>query len=218
MTANDLVFSPQVRGKAVPYSESRPMRSKPSQANGARVSFLILSPSSLSMAIQVLRSPYGQLSEAAPSRLEATQGSEAQVAAKGPRPSNGLDLVLRLRGAARLHGGPRAPRLFWNLHRTAPPVLATLASRRPERHRQCRGIRGDPRLPPLSEGTVHGLPIGGDRGEGHDPQSLRGSGHRSDPGSVRGNPEPDVEPAAASRDASDSFPVTDVAPFEGLCS
>src|SRR5207247_10792294 len=101
MAANDLVFSTQVRGKAVPYSESRPMRSKPSQANGARVSFLILSPSSLSMAIQVLRSPYGQLSEAAPSRLEATQGSAAQVAAKGPRPSHGLALVLRLRTSPR---------------------------------------------------------------------------------------------------------------------
>src|SRR5438552_19071293 len=124
MTANDLVFSPQVRGKAVPSSQSRPMRSKPSQANGARVSFLILSPSSLSMAIQVLRSPYGQLSEAAPSRLEATQGSEAQVAPKGPCPSNGLDPVLRLRGAARLHGGPRAPRLFWNFMRTSRSVLA----------------------------------------------------------------------------------------------
>src|SRR5438876_12113454 len=128
MTANDLVFSPQVRGKAVPYSESRPMRSKPSQANGARVSFLILSPSSLLMAIQVLRSPYGQLSEAAPSRLEATQGSEAQAAPTGPRPSIGLGLVLRLWGAARLHGGARSARLFWDLHRTAPPVLATLAS------------------------------------------------------------------------------------------
>src|SRR5207247_8359664 len=127
MTANDLVFSPQVRGKAVPYSESRPMRSKPSQANGARVSFLILSPSSLSMAIQVLRSPYGQLSEAAPSRLEATQGSEAQVAAKGPRPSNGVDLVLRLRGAARRQGAPRAPGLLAHLQ---PPPRPDPATRR----------------------------------------------------------------------------------------
>src|SRR5438034_119606 len=168
------------------------------------------------MAIQVLRSPYGQLSEAAPARLEATQGSEAQVAPKGPCPSNGLDLVLRLRGAARVHGGPRAPRLLWNLHRTAPSVLATLASRRPERHRQCRGIRGDPRLPSVSKRPVHGLPIGGDRGEGHDAQSIRGSGHRSEPGSVCGNPGPDVEPAAPSRDAPDSVPVTDIAPFEGL--
>src|SRR5205809_5776880 len=101
MTANDLVFSPQVRGKAVPYSESRPMRSKPSQANGARVSFLILSPSSLSMPIQVLRSPYGQLSEPALSRLEATQRPKAQVPPKAPSLSNGLNLVLLLRAPLR---------------------------------------------------------------------------------------------------------------------
>src|SRR5437899_2652430 len=172
MTANDLVFSPPVRSK--PTSAVRRPGSVPNAVlpSRARLSFLILSPSPLLRPNQVLRHPYGQLSEAAPSRLEATQGSEAQVAPKGPRPSNGLGLVRRLRSAPRLHGGARSPRLLRDLHRTAAPVLATLAFRCPERNRQCRGIRGDPRLPSVSQGTVHRIPIGGDRGEGHGPQSI----------------------------------------------
>jgi len=214
MTANDLVFSPPVRSK--PTSAVRRPGSVPNAVlpSRARLSFLILSPSSLLRPNQVLRHPYGQLSEAAPSRLEATQGSEAQVAPEGPRPSNGLGLVLRLWSAARLHGGPRAPRLFRDLHRTTPPVLATVAARCPERHRQCRGIRRDPRLPSVSERAVHGLPIRSDLGESHGPQSIRGSGQRCEPGRIGGNPEPHVEPAAASRYAAPvSGPVTDVAPF-----
>src|SRR5437867_10739736 len=80
MTANDLVFSPPVRSK--PTSAVRRPGSVPNAVlpGLARLSFLILSPSSLLRPNQVLRHPYGQLSEAAPSRLEATQGSEAQVA------------------------------------------------------------------------------------------------------------------------------------------
>src|SRR5712691_1882320 len=144
------------------------------------------------------RSPYGRLSEAAPPRLEATQGSEAQVAPKGPRPPNGLGVVLRPRRAARLHGVARAACLFGDLHRPAPPVLAAVASRHRERHRQCLGIRRDPWLSLLSQGAVHGIPIGSDRRACDGSKPLRGTGHRGKPGTVSRNPWHGREPATAS--------------------
>src|SRR6058998_132966 len=88
-------------------------------------------------------SPYGQLSEAAPPRLEAPQGSEAQTAETGTRPTYRVGAVHRHRRAARVHGGPRAHGLRRHLHRAPSTVLATVAPGHPERHRQCPGLRGD---------------------------------------------------------------------------
>src|SRR5438093_12386926 len=103
MTANDLVFSPPVRSK--PTSAVRRPGSVPNAVlpSRARLSFLILSPSSLLRPNQVLRHPYGQLSEAAPSRLAAPQRPAAQVAPDRPRPSNRPGLALRLWSAPRPH-------------------------------------------------------------------------------------------------------------------
>src|SRR5436309_1192080 len=107
-------------------------------------------------------SPYGQLSEAAPPRLEAPQGSEAQTAETGTRPTYRVGAVHRHRRAARVHGGPRAHGLRRHLHRAPSTVLATVAPGHPERHRRCPGIRGDAGIPHVSQGTLHGIPVGSD--------------------------------------------------------
>src|SRR3989475_3461740 len=154
------------------------------------------------------RSPYGQLPETPPPLVEAPPGSEAPPAETGTGPSPRVGALPDRRRAARLHGGPRAHGVRRNLHRAAPTVLATLAPRHPEGHWRGPGVRGDPRIPHVSQGTVHGIPIGSDLGEGDGSKPLRGSGHRGKPRSVCRN---STEPTAASRNAStESGPVTSV--------
>src|SRR2546428_2679146 len=156
------------------------------------------------------RSPYGRLPETAPSFVEATQRSEAQPAETGTGPSPRVGAVHLHRRAARFHGGPRAYGVRGNLHRAPSTVLATVAPRHLERHWRCPGVRRDPRLPHVSEGTVHGLPIGSDLGTGDGSKPLRGSGHRGKPGSLSRN---GTEPTAASRNSSiGSGSVTSVVP------
>src|SRR3989449_11771487 len=208
MTANDLVFSPPVRSK--PTSAVRRPGSVPNAVlpSRARLSFLILSPSSLLRPNQVLRHPYGQLPETAPSFVEATQRSEAPPAQAGTGPSPRVGALHRHRRAARFHGGPRAHGVRRNLHRAPSTVLATLAPRHLERHWRCPGVRCDPRIPHVSQGAVHGIPIGSDLGKGDSSKPLRGSGHRGKPGTLSRN---GTEPPAASRNASaESGPVTSV--------
>ena len=89
MTANDLVFSPRRRGKlgfwGSPWNFG-------AQSRPAGRCALIVSDTLAVVFIDALRgvpSPYGQLSEAAPPRLETTQGSEAQTAETGPCPQIG---------------------------------------------------------------------------------------------------------------------------------
>src|SRR2546425_2609481 len=124
MTANGLVFSAP-RPEETEFSR-RVWKSAPRVRSCSRWALIV----SDTLAVVFIdahpraRSPYGRLWEAAPPRLEATQGSEAQVAPKGPRPPNGLGVVLRPRRAARLYGVARAACLFGDLHRPAPPVLA----------------------------------------------------------------------------------------------
>src|SRR5207245_6970745 len=152
--------------------------------------------------------PYGRLPKAAPPILDATPRSEAQPAKTGPRLADRLAPVHLHRPAARLHGGPRAPGLCRNLHRAAPAVLATLASGHPQGHRRRPRVRGDPWIPHVPEGSVHGIPDRGDRGTGNGAQSGRGSDYGAKPGS-RGFSDVSTEPPAASRDATpDSDPVT----------
>src|SRR2546427_11495341 len=128
------------------------------------------------------RSPYGRLPETAPSFVEATPRPEAPPAETGTGPSPRVGAVHRHRRSARLHGGPRAHGVRRNLHRAPSTVLATLAPRHPEGH--WRGPRGrcDPRIPHVSPGPVHGIPIGGDLREGGRVKPLRGSGHRGQTG------------------------------------
>src|SRR3989454_7007897 len=154
------------------------------------------------------RSPYGRLPETAPSFVEATPRSEAQPAETGTGPSPRVGAVHRHRRAARLHGGPRAHGVRRNLHRAPSTVLAAVAPRHLERHWRCPRVRGDTRIPHVSQGTVHGIPIGSDCGTGDDSKPLRGSGQRGKPGSVFRN---GTEPTAASRNAStESGPVPSV--------
>src|SRR5438128_363811 len=154
------------------------------------------------------RSPYGQLPETAPSCVEATQRSEAPPAQAGAGPSPRVGALHRHRRAARFHGGPRAHGIRRNLHRAPSTVLATVAPRHPERHWRCPGVRCDPRIPHVSQGAVHGIPIGSDLGKGDSSKPLRGSGHRGKPGTLSRN---GTEPPAASRNASaESGPVTSV--------
>src|SRR5207249_11695291 len=81
-------------------------------------------------------------------------------------------------------------------------VLAIVASRHPERHRQCPGIRCDRRLSPVSQGTLHGLPIGSDLRACDGSKPFRGSGLRDKPSTFSRNPRHDIEPATAYRNAS----------------
>src|SRR2546426_9389185 len=154
------------------------------------------------------RSPYGQLPETTPPLVEAPPRSEAPPAETGTGPSPRVGALPDRRRAARLHGGPRAHGVRRNLHRAAPTVLATLAPRHPEGHWRGPGVRGDPRIPHVSQGTVHGVPIGSDLGEGDGSETLRGSGHRGKPGTVCRN---GTEPTAASRNAS-----TESGPMNGV--
>src|SRR5881628_674723 len=163
MTANDLVFSPRRRssggnrvlGLALEFRSGGPF----GQA------LLIVSDTLAVVFIDALRgvpSPYGQLSEAAPPRLETTQGSEATPAETGPCPTHRVGVVHLHRRAARLLGGPRAHGLRRHLHRAPSTVLATVAAGHPERHRRCPGVRGDAGIPHVSQGTLHGIPVGSD--------------------------------------------------------
>src|SRR5438128_3777563 len=216
MTANGLVFSP-------PRPEETEF-SGPVSNSGLARSFwtrwaLIVSDIVVVAFIEAQpggRSPYGRLPETAPSFVEATQRSEAQPAETSPCPSPRVGALPDRRRAARLHGGPRAHGVRRNLHRAAPTVLATLAPRHLERHWRCPGVRGDPRIPHVSQGTVHGIPIGSDLGKGDGSKPLRGSGHRGKPGTFCGN---GTEPTAASRNAStESGPMTGSSPVGQIMS
>src|SRR5206468_3025260 len=153
-------------------------------------------------ALRGVPSPYGQLSEAAPPRLETTEGSEAQTAETGTGPSYGVGAVHRHRRPARVHGGPRAYGVRRHLHRAPSTVLATVAPRHLERHRRCPGVRGDAGIPHVSQGTLHRIPIGSDLRACDGSKPFRGSGLRGKPSTVSRNPRHDIEPAAASRNAS----------------
>src|SRR5437899_12083680 len=172
MTANDLVFSPCGPEE---MELARPGLERAPPVRTARGRALIVSDTLAVAFIDAhprARSRYGRLPEAAPPRLDATPRSEAQAAETGPRPSARVGAVSHRRRAARFHGGPRAARVCRHLHRAAPAVLATVASRHPERHRRCHRVRGDARVPDVSEGTVHGIRSGGRRGEGVVSQSA----------------------------------------------
>src|SRR3989454_1323678 len=161
MTANDLVFSPR-RPEKTGFGVSLGISVRRAVRPGIA---LIVSDTLVVDFIDAhpgVRSPYGQLSEAAPPRLEAPQGSEATPAETGPCPTYRVGAVHRHRRAARLHGRPRAYGVRRHLHRAPSTVLATVAPRHPERHRQCPGIRCDRRLSAVSQGTLHGIPIGSD--------------------------------------------------------
>src|SRR3989454_1516159 len=194
MTANDLVFSPR-RPEKTGFGVSLGISVRRAVRPGIA---LIVSDTLVVDFIDAhpgVRSPYGQLSEAAPPRLEAPQGSEAQPAETGPCPSPRVDAVHLHRRAARFHGGPRADGVRRDLRRAPSTVLATVAPRHLERHWRGPGVRGDPRIPHVSQGTVHGIPIGSDLGKGDGSKPLRGSGHRGKPGSgCRNGTEPPAPP------------------------
>src|SRR5256712_7148066 len=208
MTANDLVFSPHGSEETEfsPQSLEVDLPGPFCQAVTLIVSDIVVV--AFIEAQPGGRSPYGRLPEPAPSFVEATQRSEAQPAETGTGPSPRVGAVHRHRRAARFHGGPRAHGVRRNLHRAPSTVLATLAPRHPEGHWRCPRVRGDPRIPHVSQGTVHGIPIGGDLGKGDGSKPIRGSGHRGKPRSVcRNRPER----TAASRNASaEARPVTSV--------
>src|SRR3989441_1691828 len=208
MTANDLVFSPHGSEET---GFSRQSLEVDLRGPFCRAVTLIVSDIVVVAFIDAYLggwSPYGRLPETAPSFVEATPRSEAQPAETGTSPSPRVGAVHRHRRAARFHGGPRAHGVRRNLHRAPSTVLATLAPRHLERHWRCPGVRGDPRIPHVSQGTVHGIPIGSDLGKGDGSKPLRGSGHRGKPGSVCRN---GTEPTAASRNASaESGPMTGV--------
>src|SRR6266705_3669532 len=94
--------------------------------------------------------------------MEATPASEATPTETGTGPSYRMGAVHRHRRAAWFPGGPRAHGLRRHLHRAPSTVLATVAAGHRERHRRCRGVRGDAGIPHVSQGTVHGIPIGSD--------------------------------------------------------
>src|SRR3989454_5932882 len=146
MTANDLVFSPR-RPEKTGFGVSLGISVRRAVRPGIA---LIVSDTLVVDFIDAhpgVPSPYGQLSEAAPPRLEAPQGSEAQTAETGTRPTYRVGAVHRHRRAARVHGGPRAHGLRRHLHRAPSTVLATVAPRHPERHRRCPRLRGDAGIP-----------------------------------------------------------------------
>src|SRR5256712_9616573 len=144
------------------------------------------------------RSPYGRLPEPPPPLVEAPPRSEAPPAETGTGPSSRVGALPDRRRAARFHGGPRAHGVRRNLHRAPSTVLATVAPRHLERHWRCPGVRCDPRLPHVSQGTVHGIPVGSGLGTGDGSKPLRGSGDRRKPGTVSRN---GTEPTAASRNS-----------------
>src|SRR2546422_10439272 len=161
MTANDLVFSPR-RPEKTGFGVSLGISVRRAVRPGIA---LIVSDTLVVDFIDAhpgVRSPYGQLSEAAPPRLEAPQGSEATPAETGPCPPYRVGAVHRHRRAARLHGRPRAHGLRRHLHRAPSTVLATVAPGHPERPRRCPGVRSDVGIPTRSQGALHGIPIGSD--------------------------------------------------------
>src|SRR2546427_5465986 len=161
MTANDLVFSPR-RPEKTGFGVSLGISVRRAVRPGIA---LIVSDTLVVDFIDAhpgVPSPYGQLSEAAPPRLEATEGSEATPAEAGPCPPYRVGAVHPDRRAARLHGRPRAHGVRRHLHRAPSTVLATVASGHPERHRRCPGLRGDAGIPHVSQGTLHGIPVGSD--------------------------------------------------------
>src|SRR2546425_7739252 len=210
MTANDLVFSPHGSEET---GFSRQSLEVDLRGPFCRAVTLIVSDIVVVAFIDAYLggwSPYGRLPETAPSFVEATPRSEAQPAETGTGPSPRVGAVHRHRRAARLHGGPRAHGVRRNLHRAPSTVLATAAPRHLERHRRCPGVRCDPRIPHVSEGTVHGIPVGSGLGTGDGSKPLRGSGDRGKPGRLSRN---GTEPAAASRNSSvGSGSVTRVVP------
>src|SRR2546425_5952439 len=210
MTANDLVFSPHGSEET---GFSRQSLEVDLRGPFCRAVTLIVSDIVVVAFIDAYLggwSPYGRLPETAPSFVEATPRSEAQPAETGTGPSPRVGAVHRHRRAARLHGRPRAHGVRGNLHRAPSTVLATVAPRHLERHRRCPGVRCDPRLPHVSQGTVHGIPVGSGLGTGDGSKPLRGSGDRGKPGSVCRNC---TEPTAASRHRSvGSGSVTSVVP------
>src|SRR5213594_2571181 len=208
MTANDLVFSPHGSEETEFSPQSLEVDLPGPFCQGVT---LIVSDIVVVAFIEAYpggRSPYGRLPETAPPLVEATPRSEAQPAETGTGPSPRVGAVHRYRRAARLHGRPRADGVRGNLHRAPSTVLATVAPRHLERHRRCPGVRCDPRLPHVSQGTVHGIPVGSGLGTGDCSKPLRGSGDRGKPGTVSRN---GTEPTAASRNSSaESVPVTSV--------
>src|SRR3989475_10107248 len=120
MTANDLVFSPR-RPEKTGFWGSLGISVRRAVRPGIA---LIVSDTLVVGFIDAhpgVRSPYGQLSETAPPRLEAPQGSEAPPAETGPCPTNRVGAVHRHRRAARLRGGPRAHGPPPHLHRAPSP-------------------------------------------------------------------------------------------------
>ena len=210
MTANDLVFSPHGSEET---GFSRQSLEVDLRGPFCRATTLIVSDIVVVAFIDAYlggRSPYGRLPETAPSFVEATPRSEAQPAETGTGPSPRVGAVHRHRRAARLHGGPRAHGVRRNLHRASSTVLATVAPRHLERHWRCPGVRCDPRIPHVPQGTVHGIPVGSGLGTGDGSKPLRGLGDRGKPGSVCRN---GTEPTAASRNSSvGSGSVTSVVP------
>src|SRR5467141_956857 len=211
MTANDLVFSlrrPEETEFCRQVGKSSP------QGPSAGHCALIVSDTLAVVFIDAhlgAPSPYGQLSEAAPPRLEGPQGSAATPAETGTGPSYRVGAVHHHRPAARFRGGAWAHGVRRNLHRAPSTVLAAVAARHRERTWRRRGVRSDAWIPPVSKGTVHGIPIGSDRGTGDGSKPLRGSCHRGKPGRSSRNCWPGIEPASASRNASaDSDPVTGI--------
>src|SRR2546425_10821667 len=216
MTANDLVFSPHGSEET---GFSRQSLEVDLRGPFCRAVTLIVSDIVVVAFIDAYlggRSPYGRLPETAPSFVEATPRPEAPPAETGTGPSPRVGAVHRHRRSARLHGGPRAHGVRRNLHRAPSTVLATLAPRHLERHWRCPRVRCDPRIPHVSQGTVHGIPIGSDLGEGDGSKPLRGSGPRGKPGSVCRN---STEPTAACRNAStESGPMTGSSPVGQIMS
>src|SRR6266581_804748 len=130
MTANDLTVSPRRPNETESVVRDRRICRRP-WFGGHRA--LIVSDI---VAIAFIgahlggRSPYGRLPKAAPPLVDAAARSEAQPAETGTCPSDRLDPVHPLRRAAGLYGGARAHGVRRDLHRAAPPVLATVAPRR----------------------------------------------------------------------------------------
>src|SRR3989454_4639657 len=187
MTANDLVFSPR-RPEKTGFGVSLGISVRRAVRPG--IALIVSDPLVVDFidAHPGVRSPYGQLAEAAPPRLEAPQGSEATPAETGPCPPYRVGAVHRHRRAARLHGGPRAHGLRRHLHRAPSTVLATVAAGHLERDWRCPRVRCDARIPHVSQGTVHRIPVGSDLRACDGQKPFRGSGHRGKPGTISRNP------------------------------
>src|SRR2546426_4487617 len=176
MTANGLVFSAP-RPEETEFSR-RVWKSAPRVRSGSRWALIVSDIVAVAFidAYPCVPSPYGRLPETAPPFVEAPQRSEAQPAETGPCSSHGVGALPLHRRAARFHGGPRAHGVRRHLHRAPSTVLATVAPRHLERHWRCPGVRCDPRIPHVSQGPVHGIPIGSDLGKGDGSKPLRGTG------------------------------------------